>query len=94
VRYHRSLLWKIAKTNIMAGEEVDTEKLLEDYKKDLADKEKDDYDALTPEEKTAWLRCEFPFSHNLVAVLYTFCRAMSSPCCCAAKSRNCIFAMY
>ena len=42
----------------MAGEDsADTEKMLEEYKKDLADDEKADYDARTPEEKTEWLRC-------------------------------------
>jgi hypothetical protein len=34
----------------------DTEKMLEDYKKDIADNEKDDYEKRTPEEKTEWLR--------------------------------------
>lgn len=36
----------------------DTEKMLEEYKTDVAESEKADYEALTPEEKTAWLRCD------------------------------------
>lgn len=35
----------------------DTEKMLEEYKQEVADSEKADYEALTPDEKTAWLRC-------------------------------------
>ena len=38
----------------------DTEKMLEEYKKDMAEDEKADYDARTPEEKTAWLRFQRP----------------------------------
>jgi hypothetical protein len=38
----------------------DTEKMLEEYKKDMAEEEKADYDARTPEEKTAWLRFQRP----------------------------------
>lgn len=35
----------------------DIEKQLEEYKQELKDHEKEDYDKRTPEEKTEWLRC-------------------------------------
>ena len=48
----------------MAAGDNDTEKLLEEYKKeqaecrqDLKEDERAEYDARTPEEKTEWLRC-------------------------------------
>ena len=49
----------------MAAGDNDTEKLLEEYKKeqaecrqDLKEDERVEYDARTPEEKTEWLRCD------------------------------------
>ena len=46
----------------------DTEKMLEEYKKDMAEDEKADYDARTPEEKTAWLRFQRPPAASLVSL--------------------------
>ena len=44
----------MADTTAHSGE--DTEKMLEDYKKDVAETDKDEYANLSSDEKTAWLR--------------------------------------